>query len=147
MSVQMDKISKLTRFSMFLNFASYMKISILENKKSLLEELRAKQFYKPKKCLLYQLTLLHLLHLRYTPLQACHLLLNKYHFWIKSKKGMEEKVQRPKDTFICNTLHSIRVRIIVRSNEEWHPYKEIVVSMTFGLKYPFPYRIQVWKTT
>ena len=25
----------------------------------------------------------------------------------------EEKVQRLKDTFICNTLHSIRVRIIV----------------------------------
>ena len=98
--------------------------------------------------------ILYLLHLRYTPLQACHLLLNKFSsspisFLNKIQEGhvdamkalkvlkMEEKVQRPKATFICNTLHSIRVRIIVRSNEEWQPYKGIVVSMTFGLKYPF----------
>ena len=108
--------------------------------------------------------ILYLLHLRYTPLQACHLLLNKFSsplisFLNKIQEGhvdamkalkvlkMEEKVQRPKATFICNTLHSIRVRIIVRSNEKWQPYKRIVVSMTFGLKYPFPYRIQAWKTT
>ena len=64
---------------MLLNFASYVKISILENENSLLKELRAKQFYKPKGSLLSQLTLFFiLLHLRYTPLQACHLLLNKF---------------------------------------------------------------------
>ena len=108
--------------------------------------------------------ILYLLHLRHTPLQACHLLLNKFpsrpiSFLNKIQDGhvdamkslkvlkMEEKVQRPKDIYICNTLPSIRVRIMFRSNEEWQPYKGIVVSMAFGLKYPFPYRIQTWKTT
>ena len=124
-------------------------------KKSLLEKLRAKQFYKRKKMPSFSAdVILYLLHLRYTPLQACHLLPNKFpsppiSFLNKIQEGhvdamkalkvlkMEEKVQRPKATFICNRLHSIRVRIFVRSNEEWQPYKGIVVSMTFGLKYPF----------
>ena len=104
-----------------------------------------------------------ILYLRHTPLQACQILLNKFpsrlisflnkiqHGHVDAMKAlkvlkMEEKIQRPKDSFICNTLHSIRVRIIVRSNEEWQPYKGIVVSMTFDLKYPFPYRIQAWET-
>ena len=65
---------------------------------------------------------------------------------MKALKVLKMKVQRPKDTFICNTLHSIRDRIIVRTNEEGQSYKGIVVLMTFGLKYPIPYRIQAWKT-
>ena len=52
-----EQNAKLTIFSMLLNFASCMKVSILENENSLLEELGTKQFYKPKKCLLSQLTL------------------------------------------------------------------------------------------
>ena len=36
------------RFSMLLNFPSYMKNNISKNEYSLLEELRATQFYKPK---------------------------------------------------------------------------------------------------
>ena len=50
--------TKLTRFSTLLNFPFYMENNILENENSLLEELSAKQFYKPKGSLLSQLTLI-----------------------------------------------------------------------------------------
>ena len=91
----------------------------------------------------------------------CHLLLNKFpsppisflkkiqggHVdALKALKVLKIKVQRSKDTFICKTVHSIRVEIIVRTNEEGQPYKGIVVFVTFALKYPIPYRIQAWKT-
>lgn len=38
----------LTKFSMMLDFPSYMKNNISENEYTLLEELRAKQFHEPK---------------------------------------------------------------------------------------------------
>ena len=44
-------------------------------------------------------------------------------------------------------VHSIRMGKIVWTNEEGQPYKGTVAFMTFGLKYPIPYRIQAWKTT
>ena len=49
--------AKSIRFSMLLNFPSYMKNNISENENSLFEELRAKQFYKLKGSLLSQLML------------------------------------------------------------------------------------------
>ena len=49
--------AKSIRFNMLLNFPSYMKNNILENENSLLEEHRAKQFYKITGSLLSQLTL------------------------------------------------------------------------------------------
>ena len=49
--------AKSIRFSMLLNFPSYMKNNLLENENSLLEELRAKQFYKITDSLPFQLTL------------------------------------------------------------------------------------------
>ena len=64
---------------MLLDFLSYMKNDISENEYSLLEKLRATQFYELKgRPSLSADAILYALHLRYTSLQAYKLLLNKF---------------------------------------------------------------------
>ena len=81
--------AELKRFSMLLNFPSYMKNNIWENQYTLLVELRARKFYKPKVRPSFSVDVIcYATHLRYTSLQAYKLLPNnfcylQYHYSIK----------------------------------------------------------------
>ena len=74
------------RFSMLLNFPSYMKNNISKNEYSLLEELRATQFYKPKGRPPLSADAIHyVLHPRYAPFKSWHGNMNMGAFHSKQK--------------------------------------------------------------
>ena len=63
---------------MLLSSQWYVKNNILEKKSLLLKELRARQFYRPKRKPLFSTDVIcYVLHLRYTSLRAYKLLLKK----------------------------------------------------------------------
>ena len=95
--------AKLSRFSMLLNFPSYMKNNISERIYYFtIRRTQGKSILLTKRELSFSVdVILYLLHLRYTPLQAYHLLLNKYplppvSFLKKIQEGDADAMKAPK---------------------------------------------------
>ena len=100
-------------------FSFVHEFNILENESSLLEELKAKQFYKITRSLFFSAYVIRYpLYLIYTSLQACKLFLNKFpippiFFLNKIQEGNVDAMKSPNVLKIKHTISEACIIVII----------------------------------
>ena len=158
------RTAKLTRVSMLINLPSYIRNVAVETPYTLLDEMNAQKYYKPKGRPPFSAAMIRFaLHLRHTSAQAYRLLLEKFPLpsfsllnkiqkggvdAVKGIKLLREKGKMSKDVVLMVDEMFLQKCIQymageqVGEDENGELYKGVIGFMIAGLKESIPYVIQ-----